>query len=373
MSMDDTSPMEQGTTGESPSEMEEAMADASAESADEAEGMPADEAMMQEQQMAEQVPPDEGDPELMGPETEPLPEPELEPESAMDGAEYADGQEPAMADPATEPSESVPEPDDAEPPAELAEAYLTRVDQAEYEVAAATLEAHRYAALFPPMRPGEFSDLCDAIAAHGQQVAAVELNGLLLDGRNRDRACDALGIPLRVASYTGTDAQALSYVLNANQHRRDLTKSQRAAVAATLVPLFAGDVAAERIRKIRESRLAALSWEIPVKVSGSSPDDPEASSARGLAAKCMQVSPAYVQRAIRIQRERPDLFEQVWNGSMNIPTALKEMDPPASPAVTARATSARSRVASFLRLGQENLAFLEELEELLLRHKAESE
>jgi len=162
-----------------------------------------------------------------------------------------------------------------------------------------SLEPHRYAALFPPMRPSELDDLCQAIAAHGQQVPGVVLGGKLLDGRNRDHACDVLGIPLRVISYTGSDAQALTYVLDANQHRRDLSTGQRGAVGATLMPIFAKGVAAERIEKLRELRLSVLAGKVRLNLAEPCLDPNPLVRTRNLAARCVGVSPAYVASAGR--------------------------------------------------------------------------
>lgn len=75
----------------------------------------------------------------------------------------------------------------------------------------------------------------------------------LLDRRHRDRACTAATVPLRVNELIGTDADALTYVLPANQHRRELTKSQRAAVAATPVPMVSEQVAEEGGEKVRQT------------------------------------------------------------------------------------------------------------------------
>ena len=78
---------------------------------------------------------------------------------------------------------------------------------------------------------------------------------MILDGRNRCSGCEKLGRMVPVFEFRGTEDEALQYVLSSNQHRRDLSPSQRAVVALTLIPEISEKVAAERIEKIREYRL----------------------------------------------------------------------------------------------------------------------
>ena len=271
---------------------------------------------------------------------------------------------------ATEPPVALPESEtglEQDPGLMMPEEYLVPSNEGVIEVDPDTLGTHRYAELLPLMRPNEFRALCDVIALNGQQVPAILFRGKLLDGRNRARACAALGITLRVIAYTGSEMRALMYVLDANQHHRDLGKSQRAAVAATLLPVFAGDVAAERIEKIRSARLAALGKEIRINLSKSPSEHDSARRSRDLAADLMGVSPAYVQWALRIQRERPDLFEQLWNGALKMPTAMAELVPPADAELRKQVAALRGRVGKWLRRAQERPEFLAALTEFLDR------
>jgi len=110
-----------------------------------------------------------------------------------------------------------------------------------------------------------------------------------------------------------------------------------------------------------KSRLAVLAGKVTVKVPGPCSDEGDESSARGLAAKCIGVSPTYVQRALRIQRERPDLFEAVWQGTISIPKALAELEPPADAAMAKRASSVQSRVVRYIHHYYDHPGLLEEL------------
>lgn len=93
--------------------------------------------------------------------------------------------------------------------------------------------AHPLADLFPMIEEAERIMLAGDIAAHGQHEPILLLEGMVLDGRNRQWACLHAGVKPVYAQFTGTDP--LNFVLSKNLHRRHLTESQRALVAASIV------------------------------------------------------------------------------------------------------------------------------------------
>ena len=90
-------------------------------------------------------------------------------------------------------------------------------------------EFHPAAALFPVMDVdgAEFGELVDDIREHGLVQPIVRFEGKILDGRNRYRACQHVGIAPRYVE--GEGESPTSYVLSLNLHRRHLTEDQRAA------------------------------------------------------------------------------------------------------------------------------------------------
>jgi len=101
------------------------------------------------------------------------------------------------------------------------------------------VKAHPYADLFPLMADDELRRLADDIAANGQREPIYTIAGAVLDGRNRLKACRLAGAEPRFEEYAGGDP--LGFVISKNLHRRHLSESQRAVVAAELANLKSGN------------------------------------------------------------------------------------------------------------------------------------
>lgn len=97
-------------------------------------------------------------------------------------------------------------------------------------------EFHEAANIFPLMNSEEFDQLKADIEERGQREYAVLFEGKIIDGRNRYRACKALGIECEFSELEECD-DPVAYVISANLHRRQLKTSQRAMCAAKLAGL----------------------------------------------------------------------------------------------------------------------------------------
>jgi len=102
------------------------------------------------------------------------------------------------------------------------------------------LPVHPAANLFPMMVKKEFAELVEDIRQHGQEEQIIVWRGQLLDGRNRLKACEQLGIQPNIGELDG-DLDPVQYVLSHNLHRRHLTETQRSMVAAKLATLRRGE------------------------------------------------------------------------------------------------------------------------------------
>lgn len=100
------------------------------------------------------------------------------------------------------------------------------------------LGPHPLAELFPMLPERELHELADDIVTFGQREPIWLLDGMILDGRNRYAACLFAKVDPVFEQYAGDDP--LNFVLSLNLHRRHLTDSQRALVAAQIVDWESG-------------------------------------------------------------------------------------------------------------------------------------
>lgn len=95
----------------------------------------------------------------------------------------------------------------------------------------AQVELHPLCTLFPRMGGIEFDALKADISANGLRQPIVLLDGMILDGGNRYRACIDAGVKPVFTEYKG--GNIVSFVLSANLHRRHMTPGQQAAIVAS--------------------------------------------------------------------------------------------------------------------------------------------
>jgi hypothetical protein len=94
---------------------------------------------------------------------------------------------------------------------------------------------HPMAAIFPMMSDDELVDRAADIKANGMlHPIVLDAHGLLVDGRNRLRACELAGIAPDYESLNGEDTRA--FIVSANRARRNLSKGQQAMAMAIMYP-----------------------------------------------------------------------------------------------------------------------------------------
>lgn len=105
-------------------------------------------------------------------------------------------------------------------------------------------EPHPAADLFPMMEGKAWEEFKEDIRTNGFQQDIVLFKGQILDGRNRYKAAIELDMfdDLIVSEIDeDSDIDPYQWVISRNLHRRHLTESQRASVAAKLVNAKLGD------------------------------------------------------------------------------------------------------------------------------------
>jgi ParB-like nuclease domain len=99
-----------------------------------------------------------------------------------------------------------------------------------------TRPVHPIADLFPMMTDEELANLAADIKANGLiHAIVVDKDGVIIDGRNRDRACEIAGIEPATVLFEGDDPRA--YIIASNISRRHLTKGQQAMAVAMVYPV----------------------------------------------------------------------------------------------------------------------------------------
>jgi hypothetical protein len=152
-----------------------------------------------------------------------------------------------------------------------------------------------------------FAALVADIRENGLREAIVLYEGKVLDGRNRYRACTEVGIE-PITKQWDQRGTALSYVISKNLHRRHLSESQRAMVAAKIAnqPVGGG---------FRGNQY--VSAKAPI---GAPPKCPGIDGvSRASASKLLNVGSTSVDRAKRVQdRGIKELQQAVESGDVSL-------------------------------------------------------
>lgn len=161
---------------------------------------------------------------------------------------------------------------------------------------------HEVSNIFPLMDGDEYEQLKADIARNGlREPIWIDGDGKIIDGRNRHRACLDTGTPEKFRTYEKDDI--LTFVIGLNLHRRHLNETQRAVVASKIANIQLGD-------NQYSNGSANLQTQ---KVS-----QPQAAS-------MLSVSPRTVATVKAVEKESPELFEQMASGKITAHEADKKV------------------------------------------------
>ncbi len=90
-------------------------------------------------------------------------------------------------------------------------------------------KAHPFAEAWPMLGEEELQELATDIAANGLRDSVVLFEGMVIDGRNRLRACEVAGVEPSFTEFEGDDDEALAFVQSVNNARRHQSKGSLAA------------------------------------------------------------------------------------------------------------------------------------------------
>lgn len=170
-------------------------------------------------------------------------------------------------------------------------------------------EFHPYAAVLPMLGTVELNELAADIQANGLRAPITLLDGKILDGRNRYKACQIVKVEPRFRDFNG-EGDPVDFIVSVNIKRRHLNNSQKALVMAKVLDLPRGN---------------------PKLKSSKSPANPNSAQNAELktvaqAAKEIEVSPRTVGQAKQVLREAPEeTIRQVERGEKSVAKAVKEI------------------------------------------------
>jgi hypothetical protein len=196
------------------------------------------------------------------------------------------------------------------------------------------LEIHPAADAFPMMSDDELAELADDIKENGLvHPLVLSADGkMLIDGRNRLKACEIAGVTPRFEKLNGQDP--LAFIASANLQRRNLSKGQQAMLMAILYPepeklkrKGSGSlVSKEQLSQARLSQARTVLHStpdlVPFVLSGTKPLD--AAYEEAVALKRAVQSDDKKKEKLRI--EAPEIAELVDEERLTLVAALAELD-----------------------------------------------
>lgn len=166
----------------------------------------------------------------------------------------------------------------------------------------------------------ELHQLRASIGSHGQRVRGVLLDGKLLEGRNRQKACHMVGVEFLVREFGSEESDGTSpaqFVADMNLHRRQMTSGQKAMAALALIPFFE----AESKAKDGDTKPA----ETVVDTGGDYAQTPPRKSGGKSAAKAARAagtSRSQVERAKKLAAADPKAAKDVAAGKTSLNKAI---------------------------------------------------
>jgi hypothetical protein len=199
------------------------------------------------------------------------------------------------------------------------------------------MKKHRFN-IFPEAKAEDYSRLRDDIIENGfdesQPVTIYE--GEILDGWNRQKACNEIGIKPTYTTFRGTHGEAIAFVMRTNK-RRNLNSGQWATVAADAEDLM--QVIAEATDEERRSMQSASLRETNAQkamlavgkmdsvcdknLSQTINRNEHKNSTPTKAAELFNTNRTYVNQAVKMKQTAPEVFERVKAGTMTMQDGMK--------------------------------------------------
>jgi len=179
-------------------------------------------------------------------------------------------------------------------------------------------KVHPVLELFPQMPQDEFEQLKQDIQEHGQ-VEAIVVTGddVLLDGRQRCRACEELGTEPMVVVRTASGISDAEFIWAKNFRRRHLTADQRAVLAMKFAEVAKAEARRRSIQNLKRGTEApSAEWVNP----------PTRGRTRDQLAKLAETTPHKIQLIEMVQKDAPELLPLVESGEKSLAAVVNEIN-----------------------------------------------
>lgn len=192
-----------------------------------------------------------------------------------------------------------------------------------------------------PTNENDYKNIVKNMRENGYDITLpiIMFEGKILDGWNRYKASEEVGIKAEAIQFNGSREDALLYSIRTNKDRRHLGSSQLATLAVQAEPLFKAIEEETRKKQREKQREASIGNDsaskngsgkkLPEPFSGSSnmPKENKKESSTRTAEKVAEIfntNKDYINQAKKLKEESPEKFEQVMNGEKNFSEIKKE-------------------------------------------------
>lgn len=189
--------------------------------------------------------------------------------------------------------------------------------------------------IFPEAKQEDYERLRQDIADNGfdSSQPIVIYQGDILDGWNRQKACDELNVRATYETFKGSDEEAIAFMMRTNK-RRNLNSGQWSCIAVE---------AEELVKAIRKEAEALANLKRSVAAIGNANANKEYDPKRKQSgqkivptvsgkvedktayktAELFNTNRTYVNQATKLKTQAPEVFEQVKAGKMRMTDATK--------------------------------------------------
>ena len=176
------------------------------------------------------------------------------------------------------------------------------------------MKSHPAANLFPLLTGKEYKTFKADIAENGLLESIWTCDGMILDGRNRYRACNELGIDPDCRNYDGDSP--ISFAWSMNGQRRQLTKSQLANIAVKMLPELKEEAKKRQFQAAGQPQGQKSVRQEPAEQKGKATEH---------AGNIVGVSRNTIQQAKFVAENDPELSERIDAGEVTVTAAYESL------------------------------------------------